>query len=122
MRDIILEAGWPIFFIFAFGFAALAIALRHALVPQRSLVPLIVGAAAITLLFGVFGTTVGLIHAIEGTMRLPPDQRYIWVIGLKEALHDVGAAFALVILAAPLAAIGSFRMARRLETIDAKSA
>jgi hypothetical protein len=118
---IILEGGWPMYPILALGVLCLLLAVRHAAVPQRSLVPLIVGSAVAAVLFGFFGTTVGLMHAIEGTRDLPPDERYLWVIGLKEALSCAGSALALVLLATPLATVGSWRLAKRAEAIVARS-
>jgi hypothetical protein len=113
--EFIREAGWGIYPVFLFGAFALTIALRHALRPAREFVPGIVGSSLVTLLAGVLGTVTGLQHAVEFIGRLPPDRRWIFLIGLREALNNVVAAFTIVVLVSILAAVGSYRLARRVE-------
>jgi hypothetical protein len=120
LTDYIREAGWPVYPILVLGFAALAVSVRHAVVPQRSLQPLAVWLSAATVLMGFLGTALGMQHSIEGVRGLPPEQRYVFLIGLKESLCCLVDALTLVIPAALAAAWGSFRMARRLEDLASR--
>lgn len=112
-------AGWPILFILPLSLVCLALALRHAAIPQRSLVPLIFGFGAAAILFGLFGSVLGLQRSIEYIDQVPPEERWIWIKGLREALMCADFALFPTLLAALLTGIGSWRMARRQETIDA---
>ena len=113
MREAIHEAGWPAYPIIVLALSCLFISLRHALIPQRSLVPLIVGTGVAALLFGALGTCLGLQHAASGLLALPADERWIVFVGLKEALNDLDLALFPTLAAALLTGIGSWRLALR---------
>jgi len=118
----IREAGWPIFPIMILGACALASALRHALLPQRSLVPLTVGLCAATLVMGVLGTALGVQHSIHGIIDADPGIRWYVLLGLRESLNCLDGAL-LFILPALLAGLtGSYRMATRIEAIAQRNA
>jgi hypothetical protein len=122
MSDMIREAGWPIFPVMIFGFSALAVSLRHALLPQRSLMPLFLSFAAATLVMGALGTALGVQQSARHIGDVPPEQRYIFLIGLKESLNCAAGALLIMLPACLAAGIGSHRMAKRLEAIVSKSA
>lgn len=94
---VIREAGWPIFPILAFGIASLVAGWRYARSGRRDLVPLVVGLGAATLILGFIGTALGLQISASHIGELPPDQRWIFLIGMKESLHNltVAATFTL---------------------------
>jgi hypothetical protein len=95
--DVIREAGWPIFPILAFGLASLVAGWRYARSGRRELVPLVVGLGAATLLLGIIGTALGVQLSASHIGQVPPADRWIFLIGLKESLHNltVAATFAL---------------------------
>lgn len=122
MSDMIREAGWPIYPIMIFGFCALAASMRHALMPQRSLMPLFLSFAAAKLVMGALGTALGVQQSARHIGEVPPEQRYVFLIGLSESLNCAAGALLLILPASLAAGIGSHRMAKRLEAIVAKSA
>ncbi len=116
--DFVREGGWPMYPILACGVAAIVLAVRHALVPQRSLRPLVVGLAATAAVLGVFGTVVGVMHSIAGIDEVPGELKYaLFLKGLREALNDAGAGLLAAALAALPATVGTWRMARREERL-----
>lgn len=117
--EFIRLAGWPAYPIVALGLVTLLLAIRHAAIPQRSLVPLLVGAGTATVLFGLLGSVLGLQRSIEYIGQLPAEERWIWLVGWREALCCVDLALVPTVLAALLAGVGSWRMAKRVEAIDA---
>lgn len=112
MLDFIKEAGWGIYPILAFGLTMLGIALWHALAPAARRITLVLGFGAATLLSGVLGTVVGLQHSVLHIRNLPADDRWVFLIGLRESLNCMVAALMLTIFAGLLATYGSYRRAR----------
>ena len=108
----IREAGWPIFPVLFFGIAAMAVAFRHALVPQRTAPPLCIGLVAATGVMGVLGTVLGLQRSLSVVGEVPPELRYIVLIGLRESLHNLVAASVLVLGAVLLVTVGVHRGGR----------
>src|SRR5262249_41497155 len=121
MSDLIREAGWPVFPILLLGGGALLVALRHAAIPQRSLVPLALGLIAATVVMGFFGTALGMQASAEAIGRVEPERRWIFLIGLKESLGCLDVALALALPACLGLGWGSYRVARRLEEIERRS-
>jgi hypothetical protein len=113
MEQFAREAGWGLWPVLLFGAVAVCVAVWHALRPSPRLMPLVIGFASITAVAGVLGSVTGLQHAVEGLGGLPPEQRWIYLIGLKEALNCLVAALVLDCVAALLATLGAFRQACR---------
>ncbi len=120
MSEIIHEAGWPIYPVLLLSGIALLLSVRHALVPQRSLQPLIVGFIAATIAMGCLGTALGVQHSIGAIREVAPEMRWIFLVGLGESLNNFSASLFLALPAILAAAIGSWKMARRIEAIDAR--
>jgi hypothetical protein len=118
----IREAGWPIYPIMLFGAGALLAAVRHALVPQRSLVPLIVGLCVATLTMGVLGTALGVQHSVIGLVDADPSLRWLLMVGMKEAMCCLDVSLLFVLVAALAGMTGSYRMATRIEHIAQRNA
>ena len=106
----VLEAGWPAYLVIGYGLASLWFALRHALMPQRNLPSLIVGLGAASVLMAVLGTALGIDATIDGTMRVPPDERWIALVGLKESLRNIEISLVLAVPTVLLATVGTFRL------------
>jgi hypothetical protein len=120
MGDVIREAGWPIYSLLILGFAALAVSIRHAAVPQRSLVPLALALTAACLVNGALGMSLGLHHTIDGIRQVEPERRWIFLIGLSESMNNWSASLVFALPALLACGIGSYRLARRREEIDAR--
>jgi hypothetical protein len=110
----IKEAGWGIYPVFLFSAFALTMALRHAMKPAREFVPVLVGSSAATLLAGMLGMVTGYQHAVQFIERAPPDRRWLFLVGLREASNNMVAAGVAVVFVCILGTIGSYRLARRL--------
>jgi hypothetical protein len=121
MGQIIREAGWPIYPILALGGAALVLSLKYAAFPQRSLRSLVSAILAASLVMGVLGTILGLQHSIEGLHDLPPDERWIVFMGLRECLNCAVMALTLALPTVLALGAGSHRLRRRLEEIAIRS-
>ena len=113
MSEILHEAGWPIYPVLALGLTALLLALRHAVVPQRNLVTLIVGLGTAAFLMGLLGTVLGVEQSIRHVAELPPEKRWIVLLGLSESLHNAWVALSLLVPTAILAMVGSYRFEQR---------
>lgn len=114
----IQEAGWPIYLVIIVGAASLTCALQYARAPRRDLFALVVGLAVATVLFGALGTVLGVQMSASGIGRVAADQRWIFLLGLKESLWNLAAALAIATVDALVVTVGAVRFARS----DAKSA
>ena len=112
MPDFIIEAGWGIYPVFAFGFTALGAALWHALAPAARRSTLVFGFGAATLLSGVLGTVVGLQRSVQHIGALAATERWVFLIGLREALNCTASALVLTTIAALFVTYGSYRQAQ----------
>ena len=121
MGEMFREGGWPMFPTVVLGAAALLSALRYALEPERSLRPLVLGLLAASVVMGVLGTALGVQASARAIGEVPPEQRYVFVIGLKEAAYCTVAALTLALPTVLALGAGSHRMGRRLEAIAARS-
>lgn len=92
VQDFIREAGWPIFPTLAFGVAALAVAIKMIEKPTEQLASLVRNLSCLTLIFGVFGTIVGLQTSVNAIEKVEPAMRWIVLIGLRETLNNSVAA------------------------------
>lgn len=97
---------------FAFGLMALAASIRYAIRPERRYVPLQITLNALTLVAGGFGFSTGVIKSLAAVGEVGADERWIWLIGVSESLHNLALAFGLVTLSALAASAGAFRLAR----------
>ena len=82
IQDFIREAGWPIFPTLAFGIAALAVSIKMIEKPTEQLASLVRNLSCLTLIFGVFGTIVGLQYSVSAIEKVEPAMRWIVLIGL----------------------------------------
>ena len=104
------EGGWGMWPTLIMGTLALALALRHALVPRPTLLPLIIGIGLATLFSGFLGLTVGLIRTFGFLHQVEPaNQLAIAFAGTSESMHNLALALILGELLALLTGVGSYR-------------
>ncbi|HMU41149.1 MAG TPA: hypothetical protein PKE31_19235 [Pseudomonadota bacterium] len=85
----IREAGWPVFTVLAAGGAACAVAIRMMSKPTDALASLCRNLAVLTVLLGVAGTLLGLHVTVDAIKDGPAEQRWFFLIGLKESLNNL---------------------------------
>jgi hypothetical protein len=100
MLNFVREAGWPIYPVLLLGALSLVQSLRVALGGRRELVADVVGLLVATLAMGALGTFLGLQRACEVVPDI--DDKWLWLIGLKEALYNLDVALVFVVVGALL--------------------
>jgi len=103
--------GWPMFPTALFGLLLLAASIRYATTPQPRFVPLQISLGIMTLACGSLGFVTGLIKSTMAIEKVSADMRWIWTLGMGEALHNVALALGLVTLGAMAAGVGALRLA-----------
>ncbi|HLL52668.1 MAG TPA: hypothetical protein VK447_03920 [Myxococcaceae bacterium] len=94
------------------GVLTLAVSVRYAVQPEKRFVPLLVSLNAMTLIAGLLGFVTGLISLgryVSQQGKLDPAVPFI---GVGEALHNVGLALLLMMLAIVATSVGAFRQTR----------
>jgi hypothetical protein len=114
MRELIHEAGWPIYLVLAFSAVTLVAAVRYAAQPQRS-VRLLIAAGAATLSAGLMGFLLGFIHCLDGLRQVedPALQQAIFFQGLRESILNLATASVIATVATLLALVAAWRMRTR---------
>lgn len=97
MIDFIREAGFGIYPVMAFGFAAVFVALKHLLTPRSSHVATVKWLMALTGMAGLLGTITGLQKSAEYIHETP--EKWIFLLGLRESLNNLVGAAVLVSVA-----------------------
>jgi hypothetical protein len=121
MGQFLREAGWPIYPILALGLSGLVLSLRYSLFPQRSLRSLTLGLLAATVVMGVLGMVLGLQHSAEAIPGAPPDMKWIFLIGFKEAANCLDGALLCVLPASLAMGVGSWKIGKRLEEMSIRA-
>ncbi len=111
MADAFKNGGWGMIPTALFGVLLVLAALRYASRPEQRFVPVQVSLGLLTLASGGLGFVTGLIKSFQAMAEMPDDKRWIWLVGLGEALNNVALAFGLVMLAAIAASVGTLRVA-----------
>ncbi|MEZ4339409.1 MAG: hypothetical protein R3B82_22530 [Sandaracinaceae bacterium] len=112
MIEFIQEAGWGIYPVFFFGALCLGFSIRHSVQPDAGMLPLVIGTGVALLLCGVLGTITGLQVAVRYIAELGADERWLFLVGLREALNNMVAALVLAALSTMVATAGSYRAHR----------
>jgi len=107
--DFFREGGWPMYPILSLGATALVLALVAARAKERAPLAPLVGLTVATVLFGLLGTALGVDASVEHVRELPPEQRWIVLVGFREALHCTTLA---LLLAIPTALVGTIAFHR----------
>jgi hypothetical protein len=100
------------------GLLLVAVALRYAVRPSPRTMPLLVSLGLVTLATGGLSFVVGLIKSCLAIDHAAPDMRWLWIVGMGEALHNVALALGLSTVAAVAASIGALRIAQSRDAPD----
>ena len=111
MREAFYMGGWGMYPTAFFGLLMLGVSIRYALQPERRFLPLQISLGLVTLFSGALGFVTGLIASFSHLGEVPPDQKWISLVGVGESLHNVALALILVIVATLLASVGAVRLA-----------
>ena len=104
--------GWGMFPTLLFGLLMLGASVQYARSPERRYVPLQVSLGILTLAGGGLGFVTGVIKSFSAIGQVQPDERWIWMLGVGESLHNLALALVLVTLGAVFASIGALRLSR----------
>lgn len=115
MKMFMMEAGWGIYPVLLFGGAALILALTYAARPRRSRYALVVGFSTATVLAGFLGALTGVQNTVLYVSKVVESERWLFLVGLRESLNNMVAAFVIVTFSCLLVTVGSFRGQRREE-------
>lgn len=109
MLEYVKAAGWGVYPVLLFGLPALAVALRHAVVPAERHVKTVLWLSVLTLLAGVLGMSTGL--QIAGQLILAQSQPAWTSIGvaLNEAFGNLIISLFLVIATLSLMLLSHLR-------------
>lgn len=106
--------GWGMYPTLLFGLLMIGVAFWYAARPARRLVPLLVSCGLMTFVSGCLGFFTGVIKSLTAIGQVPPDTRYISLIGIAESLTNMVFAFALIMLAMLAVSVGAWRLTRLL--------
>lgn len=120
MGEAMRLGGFGMFPTLVFGLLTVAAAIRYAASPDRRWVPLQLSLGVLTLAAGGLGFVTGVIKSLLAVEQVGPEQRWIWMLGVGEALHNVALALALVTIGAIAASVGAMRIAHRAPAADAR--
>lgn len=112
MIEFFRDAGWGIYPVLFFGLFSLAFSARHSVAPHTGMLPLVIGTGIATLLCGMLGTVTGLQVSVQYVSEVAADQRWLFLVGLREALNNMVAALVICALSTMMATAGSHRAAR----------
>jgi hypothetical protein len=92
------EAGWGIYPVLLFGVAGFAMAVRQLLSPSATRLAAAKWLMALTAIAGVLGAVTGVQKSVEYIGQVAADERWIFLLGLRESLHNVTASLVIVVL------------------------
>jgi hypothetical protein len=123
MLEFIREAGWGIFPVLIFGAVSLAAAVQYVRTHDRYWLALLCALAVLTLLAGALGTATGLQASARYIGDVALDEKWIFLVGLRESLNNATAALVIVTVDALLVCIALARAIGSPPTpVEARSA
>ena len=114
MANLILEGGFPVFFLLAFGLAAMAFAVRFATAPSQRVFRTTLALSAATLLTsinGIFAAFSAVGHQAPAYLKHHPESSLSEVIllGIGESMSPGILGFTILSLIALILALGIYR-------------
>jgi hypothetical protein len=121
MTDFIEEAGWGIYPVLIFGLTAFAVALWQVVLPRKERVTTATILMALTATAGVLGTAIGVQTSVRHITGVASDDRWIFLVGLRESLNNLVAALILMALTMLLLLGAHMRQSRRPVVAERKA-
>ncbi len=114
MATLVREGGFPVFFLLAFGLAALIFAVRFAMAPSRRLFKTtlaLCAATALTSINGIFAAVSAVGHQAPEYVERHPDLSLaeVALLGLGESMSPGILGFTVLSLIALILALGVYR-------------
>lgn len=108
------EGGWPMFPILILGVLLVIAAVRYCMTPEARNLQVVRSMASVTLLFGLLGTLLGMIHCLGAIHQLPHEMVVkITLLGLGESVNNLALALLLMVFAGLFTAVGALRASDR---------
>jgi hypothetical protein len=85
----IQEAGYAVWGVLALGAMATALGVRFAIRPRKEDLPVVAALVVATLLFGTLGTIIGVQVSAAHIGEVEEGRRFIFLLGVREALHNL---------------------------------
>lgn len=111
MLDFMRLGGFTMFPILALGVMTIAASARYAARPEPALRRLPRALGRLTLLLGLMGTTLGCVVTLVSMGNVPPEERFIAMVGVGESLTNLSLALGLVVVASAIRVVGTVRRA-----------
>lgn len=87
---------------------------RYVLNPEPRYLPVVKTLSGATLVLGVLGTVLGVIHSLSGIHEVPPDMAVkLSLMGSGESLNNLALSLFMVFFASVLTAVGVLRASDR---------
>ena len=96
--DFVHEAGWGIYPVLVFGSASLVAAIGYARTARRDVFSVLFALGVLTCLFGLLGTATGLQASARAINTVSLDDKWIFIVGLRESLNNLVGALLIVCL------------------------
>lgn len=114
LADAFHEGGWPMFPILVVGALLVVAAGRYVSQSEPRHLPVVKTLGGATLVLGVLGTVLGVIHSLSGIHEVPPDMAVkFFLLGSGESLNNLALSLFLVFFASVLTAVGALRASDR---------
>jgi hypothetical protein len=110
--------GWGMYPTFFFGVLMLLSSIRYAVKPEQRYLPLQVSLGILTLMAGSLGFVTGLIATFSAMGQVKADDRWFWMLGVGESLHNLSLALVFLVLAGIAATVGAYRFAQLAKSAD----
>ena len=120
--EMLQEAGYAVWLVLAAGAVSTVLGARFAVRARREDLSLVVACLGVTLLVGCLGTAVGVQTSAAGLRDAAGDERWIFLLGLREALHNIVLALGFALVSTIGLAIGLARSRRARESVRVTAA
>jgi hypothetical protein len=109
MLEFIREAGWGIFPVLIFGTLSLGVAIQYVRTRRTNVLALLCALSVLTLLAGALGTVTGLQTSARYIGDVALNEKWIFLVGLRESLNNATAALVIVAIDAMLVCLALAR-------------